>query len=188
MRCLAIYLRHGLFFCMLLLAFSQARAQNTSSMRTPKQWPTTTSKKGDRCIVCDTPLTDSSIVILYKGRRVPLLNKAMLDQFLQNPEAYFSKLQPTGALFHEDAISTGGMKWGWFVLGLYILSALVIAAVTSNLAIRKGYSATHWYFAGLFLHVVGLLLVMRKPAVEQVHLPPHLGKVPRTAAPVPCPK
>ena len=45
-----------------------------------------------------------------------------------------------------------------------------------------------WFFVGLAANLIGVLLVLRQPAVAQVDLPTRLGKIPVTLPPVKCPK
>ena len=144
-------------------------------------------KKGDRCIVCNMPVSGAGVAILYRGRRVPFTNIAMLERFLDDPGDYFYKLEPNGALFQEAAVARQALQPGWFVLGLWVLLALVSASLAAVLALRKGLPVVKWYFIGLAASVVGVLLVWRQPAVAPVKLPPGFTKPPATPLPRKCP-
>jgi len=144
-------------------------------------------KKGDRCIVCNMPVDSSGMAILYRGRRVPFYSIDMLQRFLDNPDAYFYKLEPNGALFQEAAVSRQGLQPGWFIFGLWVVLALVSASLSAVLALRKGLPVVKWYFIGLAASLIGVLFVWRKPAVAAVELPPGFTKPPATPLPIKCP-
>jgi|GEM_PF-4139844 len=62
----------------------------------------------DRGLVCGAELAiDDGLAFLYKGRRITL-DALHLEEFLRNPAAYFTDLQPRGALFQES----GGGRLG----------------------------------------------------------------------------
>lgn len=143
-------------------------------------------KKGDRCIVCNISYDHLLVVIIYKGRRVPLCPKHP-QTFLDDPGTYFGKLQPRGALFQEEAILEQPMKKGWLWFGIWIFVATVTAGLSANIAMRKGFSSLKWFMVGLATNFVGLVFVMSKPSKEKITLPDRLAKVPSTSRPLPCP-
>ncbi|MEE9169336.1 MAG: hypothetical protein V3U73_06190 [bacterium] len=143
-------------------------------------------RKGDRCIVCNAPHEHVSQVILYKGRRVPVCAKHP-QTFLNNPQPYFSQLQPRGALFQEEAVLEKTMKSGWFALGMWVFVALISAGLAANLALRKGLSSLRWFFVGLVTSVFGVAWLLFKPSTQRVDLPAHFAKIPTTANPIYCP-
>ncbi len=95
-------------------------------------------------------------------------------------------MQPRGALFHEDSVLTAGIEMGWFFFGLWVLTALIVAAITSNMALRRGLPAVKWYFLGLLLHFIAIFLLWRQRPAGEVLLPAGWAKVPATAPPVHC--
>ena len=105
-------------------------AQTSASQETKnplKNYPKIPIKEGDRCFVCNTPLTESGVAFLYRGRRVAV-GTFHVRTFFNNPLKYFSRLQPRGALFQEDIIPQSPLKPGWLVFGIWITLGLVAAA------------------------------------------------------------
>ncbi len=157
------------------------------------QYRTVPPKENDRCIVCGVPLTEEDVVLIVRGRRVPL-NRAMVDSFMNNKTHYFAKLQPKGALVQEnleapEGTAQGGISFGWFLFGAYVLVALLFAGLSGYHAVSKGLSAIPHFFIGLFLSAFGYLYVLTRPSqVEKDTIPPGLARVPDTHAPVGCPK
>ncbi len=159
---------------------AQSPGTDSQLMRVP-------TKPGDICVVCGTALKDSGTAILYKGRRVPLANQEMLQQFLDRPEHYFAKLQPRGALFQEETVTNVSRRWGWFIFGVWVFVALLCAAIGAGLSLRKGYPPVKGFFIGLIGSLFGVAWMAARPARTNVRLPPHLAKLPTTAAPLACP-
>ncbi|MCG8607943.1 zinc ribbon domain-containing protein [bacterium] len=149
-------------------------------------------KSGERCIICDVPLTDGDTVLMVRGRRVPL-KAAMVDSFMNSQEKYFADLQPKSALFQENldvprGAVQGGISLRWFLFGSYVLLALVSAAVSGYAAVSKGLPAIHNFFIGLLLSVFGMIYVLtRPPLAKKGSIPPGMTKVPDTHAPQRCP-
>jgi hypothetical protein len=145
-------------------------------------------KKGDRCIICDIPLKEGSgLALLIKGRRVTIdLNH--FQEFITNQVKYFAKVEPQGALFQESAVLPHAIQYGWFIVGMWIFTALISAAICCNVAMRKGLRASLWFFRGLLFHFIGLLWVINKKGTAKAQPLPILGKIPLTSQPVKCPK
>ena len=144
-------------------------------------------KKGDRCIICDIPLKESTgIALLIKGRRVTV-DLEHLDEFLQNKDFYFSKLKPKGALFQESAVLLNTLKSGWFILGCLFVFSLIMGGLSCHLAIKKGYPPVSWFFIGFFLNIFGYLWVVLKKKRTVQEFPAGWTKVPQTSSPVHCP-
>ncbi|RMD95267.1 MAG: hypothetical protein D6813_00655 [Calditrichaeota bacterium] len=141
---------------------------------------------GDRCIVSGKKLGPDDICLEIRGRRIPLKREA-LEIFLRDPEKYFAKVQPRGALFTEELKESASLSLGWFFFGLYVLAGLIFAAITAQTAVGKGLPPLRWFFAGLVVNVVAFLIVFCKRRDKNVHVPKGLRKVPSTAEPVPCP-
>lgn len=171
----------------LALVASAARQETDAAARV-EEFEKVPVKSGDRCLVCNTPIDErNGLVILYRGRRVPLMAK-MVDDFLDNTTAYFGRLQPKGALFQEESILGSAIHYGWFVFGLWVFLALIAAGLCANLAFRRGLPPGRWYFAGLAANFFGFFWMLRQKPRATVRLPPHLAKIPQTEPPVRCPK
>jgi len=143
-------------------------------------------RPGDRCTVSDQVMDYNDVVLLVQGRRVPLKRQAV-DIFLENPEKYFSKLEPKSALFTEDMNKGKPMSLDWFYFGIYVLIGLVFSAITAQISVGKGLSPIPWFFAGLIFNVFAFLAVLLMKSEEDVNVPEGLVKVPLTADPVTCP-
>lgn len=140
--------------------------------------------EGDRCLVSGILLDDTGIAFVYRGRRVTLHPDAV-GVFLSRPDPYFSKLQPRGALFQEDASWSLGISW--LVFGIWMTLGLASGAAASHLALRKGRSAGFWFAAGVALNVIALATLLTRPSLATAELPPRFGKVPLTVRPTACP-
>ncbi|MFQ5752048.1 MAG: hypothetical protein ACE5HI_08630, partial [bacterium] len=57
--------------------------------RLQSQYEIVPPKVGERCLVCGVPLTKDDLVLIVRGRRVPL-NQTMVDYFFNNKEKFFS--------------------------------------------------------------------------------------------------
>lgn len=175
---------------LLAILISSAAAQESTDKIPYKVVP---AKPGERCSICDVPLTDQDVALLVRGRRVPL-NHMMVDSFLANEEKYFAANQPRGALFSEEmaeqpGVSLGGISTGWFLFGSYILAALIFSGLSGYAAISKGLPPIRYFFIGFVFSILGYLYVVTRTAVaKKGEIPEGLVKVPTTSAPVACPK
>ncbi len=149
--------------------------------------PTLPTQPGDFCIVCNVGSRHLERVVLYRGRRVGLcaLHPTV---FARNPDVYFQRLQPQGALFHEDSISRKTLRWGWFIAGAWITLSILSAGISCWIAQCKGLPAQRWFYLGLVLNLLSFPIVLTRRAVARVQLPRHLTKQPSTPLPVPCPE
>ena len=144
-------------------------------------------KKGDRCIICDIPIKEGTgLALLIKGRRVTI-DLDHFQEFITNQAKYFAKLEPHGALFQESAVLPHAMKYGWFIAGLWIFTALISAAICCNVALKKGLRASPWFFRGLLFHFMGIVWVTLIKSTAQDRTIPTFGKIPKTSKPVKCP-
>lgn len=174
-----------LALCTTLLAFQQKQPSETYRQVKPKP--------GERCLVCGKPLNENDVALIVRGRRVPL-KQTMVDSFMKHQEEFFSKVQPRGALFQENlgvppGVAQGGISRGWFLFGLYILTALIFSALSGYSAISKGLPATRIFFIGFVFNLLGYIYVLTRTAkLEKGSVPKGLRKVPATNAPVICPK
>lgn len=150
-------------------------------------------KPGERCVVCDALLGPDDVTYIVRGRRVPL-RRAMVDSFMKHQELFFSKLQPKGALVQEDfnapaGVALGGISFGWFLVGLYVLAGLGFGGLCAYAAVSRGLNGSRYFFVGLFLNVFGYVYTLTRPAGAAASVVPGgLRKVPRTHAPVVCPE
>ncbi|MEW5975771.1 MAG: hypothetical protein AB1898_08190 [Acidobacteriota bacterium] len=148
-------------------------------------------QEGERCAVCGVPLTSEDVVLIVRGRRVPL-NKEMVGEFLSRQEEYFRSRQPKGALFQEEfqtppGVSQSGISLRWFLVGLYIVTALVFAGLSGYVAVAKGLPPIPYFFLALAFNVFGFLYVLTRPSESTAGaVPPGLVKIPVTHEPLAC--
>jgi len=125
----------------------------------------------------------AGVAFLYRGRRITMARDA-LPLFEASPDRYFAALGPRSALFQEDVSSP--VRYGWLLLGLYVLTGLVCGAVCVHLAIRKGHPPAAAFATGFLANVLGLGWTFLRPG-DRVDLPSHLLKLPLTSDPINCP-
>ena len=167
------------------------RAQDSTGM---PPYERARSRLGERCLVCNGVLdTSSGFVLLVRGRRVPL-DPIHLGDFMKNQDGYFARLQPRGALFAEtfdaaEGTVHGGVSWGWFAFGAYVLVAIVFAGLSGYVAVGKGLKPVPSFFMGLAFSAIGFVRVLRRqPVAPRGSIPAGLVKVPTTSAPIECGK
>ena len=170
----------ALFFVLLLFSFP-ARAQDSPSGPLP------------RCAVCEREVPDLDRERSHRGRTVYLCSDACAADWDTNPNAYFSRLQPRGALFQESAQPRPIMPHTGFWIGVYVLIGVLFGAITAYAAIHRRHPAKTWFFAGLFFNVFGLGALLLRPKGtggpdEPEGVPAGLRKVPLTHAPIACPE
>ena len=142
-------------------------------------------KAGDMCIVCDMEIdANSGIGFLFEGRRVTIDVKHFSD-FINNPEKYFYKLQAKVALYDEGSL-TFKTGYGWFIVGLWILLALVSAALSANIAMKRCLNPIKWFYTGLIFSLFGLIYLILNAKNISIKLPEKFGKIAITDAPVMC--
>lgn len=157
------------------------------------QYQTVAAKVGEICIVCGMPVSGDDIAIILKGRRLPVM-KDMAETVLRNPEIYFRDKQAKGALFQEDfqgqtGAESSGVGLGWFLAGLYVLSALIFGGLSGNAAVARGLPPISSFFLGLGLSVFGYLYVLtRRSGNASRSVPAGFLKVPATQSPLACPQ
>jgi hypothetical protein len=167
-----------------------AEGQEGDSLVT--MYPMLSARVGENCTVGGTPLTEDDFALIVRGRRVPLHREAV-KEFLRHQEKYFAKLQPKGALFQEDmteeeGTALGGISWGWFLFGTYVLVALLFGGMSGYAAIMKGLRPVPHFLIGLFFSVFGYLYVLTRPRISPPGaVPAGLVKVPTTSPPARCP-
>lgn len=141
-------------------------------------------ERGDRCLVSGLLLDENGIAFIYRGRRVTLHRDAT-GVFLNEPDRYFSSLQPRGALFQESG--AWSLELSWLLVGIWMTLGLACGAAGSHIALRKGRSPGFWFSAGVALNIVALATLLTRPSTSSETLPPHWGKIPTTTTPVSCP-
>lgn len=141
--------------------------------------------QGDRCLVGGIPIDhQSGVGMLLRGRRVTV-SKMKIEEFKQNPERYFTQLQPKAALFTE---ATEQLKpnMGWTIFGIVIVALVLLAGLSSAAAIRYGQDPRKWFMVGLCGNILAPLTVRgRGQAITE--MPKGYTKILRTALPVVCP-
>jgi hypothetical protein len=171
-------------FC-LLMSFSEIVYADT----TTQGYPIVRADQGEACTICGTSLDSNDVVLIVRGRRVPL-DAAMVDEFLANEEVYFARLQPRGALFQEEERSRstgpGGVDLFWFLVGFYVLTAVIFSGLSAYVAVSKGLKPFPHFLIGLGLSALGFLYVLTRPRAATVAS--GLGKVHATNDPVACEK
>lgn len=161
--------------------------------RLQPRYPTLPAEVGETCSVCGMPVSTGDIAIILKGRRMPVM-KDMAAAVLKDPEAYFRRKQAKGALFQEEfqapaGAVQAGVSLGWFLAGLYVLSALIFAGLSGVAAVAKGLSPISSFFVGLGLSVFGYFFVLTRPSrAASDSVPAGLAKVPVTQSPLACPQ
>lgn len=171
-----------------LLAFNQYSVALGNQLKIDStQYTYLDIKAGDICIVCDMPINaETGIAFLFNGRRVTIDVTHFVD-FINNPEKYFYKLQPNAALYNEEILETVKMNYGWFIFGLWILSALVSSAFAVGIAMKKDLSIKKWFYIGLGANIFGLIYLILQEKNISVILPDGLGKIALTDPPAVCP-
>ncbi len=140
-------------------------------------------REGERCIVCGLPLTDKDVVLLVRGRRLPLIdtreNRAKL---LAHPERYFGEVQPRGAWFSES-LSSNSASYVFFLLGIIVVVLLVSAGLSSHAALCRGAEAEKWFFRGLYGSFAAVLCACKSGSRQ---VPWNQMKIAATVSPEPC--
>jgi hypothetical protein len=157
---------------------------------TAQGYPIVLAEEGETCTVCGTLLDSNDVALIVRGRRIPL-DAAMVDEFLAHEEKYFSALQPRGALFQEGEegsgrTALGGVDLFWFLVGFYILTAVIFAGLSAYMAVNKGLKPVPHFFIGLAFSALGFLYVLTRPPAGQIS--GGLTKVHATSDPVSCGK
>ena len=92
------------FLCLLSLTLFICASQVAADLRDDVyNANVVTVEDGERCLVGGMPLTAEDVVLLVRGRRIPL-SKEAVDIFRENPEQYFLHMQNRSALFSERAV------------------------------------------------------------------------------------
>ncbi len=142
------------------------------------------AKKGETCVVCNTPVGEEDDAYLVDGQRVAVMS-AMREEFLRNPLQYVTRLRPEGMVFSSRQPETlpGSYLWA----GVFVLIGLMFGGACAHMAMVKGLSSWQWFFLGFFLSVPACLALAGKAAAEDApKAPAGLGKIPSTRSSIPC--
>jgi len=156
------------------------------------RYSTTSANPGEICVVCGMPLSERDIAVIVKGRRMPVM-KDMATSVLNNPEAYFKNLQAKGALLQEDfrapsGAAQAGVSLGWFLVGLYVVIALIFGGLSGATAVAKGLPPISSFFVGFGLSMFGYLYVLARPSRTAAGRLAPLERVRLTQSPLACPQ
>ncbi len=147
-------------------------------------------RPGEICLVCDQPIGKHDVGYLVNGQRVPLHQGGCDAKFLKDPWHLLAFLQPRGAFL--GVVSEGqSLSPAWFLLGIYILTGLIFAALCAHRALQTGQSAVTWFGIGLAINLVGYLWLLTRPRKEvraPAGIPTGLGKLAATYQPRACPQ
>lgn len=117
------------------------------------------ARDGERCVVCNTPVTTTDVAYLVDGHRVAVM-KAMEEEFLRNPLQYVTRID-TGSV--DLTPQQSGATSGWVWLGLFAITGAMFGGVCASMAAVKGCSKWQWFVLGFWFSVVALAVLARKP-------------------------
>ena len=78
---------------------------------------------------------------------------AMLSGFCL-PSAALAAQHTGMTLTPADLAQAPAMRWGWFVLGAYVLAGLISAAACCQMAYSRNLSPAFWFVVGLATNVL----------------------------------
>lgn len=146
-------------------------------------------RPGETCLVCNLPLDKDDVAYLVNGQRLAVHRKTCYDKLLSDPWRFLALLRPQGA-FLGAGLEARGLSPAWFLLGLYVLTGLLFAALCAHRALHAGHNPAAWFGVGLAINLVGYLWLLTKP-MKDVHapegIPGGLAKIPATYSPEVCP-
>lgn len=147
------------------------------------------ARAGEICASCNTPIGEHDAVYQVHGQRVPVHLNGVCDANLRaRPGAIVAQLRPRGAFL--GAVSEAPqLSAAWFLVGLYVLTGLLFAAVCAHRALHAGQSPVRWFFAGLVFNAPGYLALLtrpKRPVAAPAGIPRGLGKISSTYAPEVC--
>jgi hypothetical protein len=82
---------------------------------------------------------------------------------------------------------TFNINSGWFIAGIWILLALISAAWSSNIAMKRRLDPKSWFYMGLIFNLFGVIYLLLVAKNQSVKLPENFGKIAITDAPAICP-
>ncbi|NNE09367.1 MAG: hypothetical protein HKN20_12470 [Gemmatimonadetes bacterium] len=145
------------------------------------------------CLLCGNAHTAAEHSVLYKGRAIPLCSPACQEHFRElertgGLDPLTAGIEPRAALFQADSAPQrlGGSRLPFWI-GCYVLLGVLTGGGAAFVAVRKGIPAGSSFAIGFALNVIGLAIVLAKPARETEFHVTGLRKVPTTRASLRCP-
>lgn len=153
-------------------------------------------KPGEICIVCGQAVGADDDAYLVNGQRLAVHKQRCEMAFAKQPGKYLGHLRPHGSQFMDTMTPNAGSLWGpwwaWLALGLFVVAGLICAGLCAYRALNRSINPIPWFFAGLFLNVLGYVWLLTRPGGQAV---PSMGdsrrglvKIPATYMPRACPK
>ena len=135
---------------------------------------------------CESPPV---FLFLAPCAAAPAAPAEAIDVFQAAQDTFARGDRPQSALFQKDAGSAQpAVGSGWFLLGMYIIIALLFSGLSAYTAVSKGLNPVPYFFVGFLFSLLGYLYVLSRPStVKPGAVPAGLVKVPTTQEPVPCP-
>lgn len=147
-------------------------------------------KPGEICLICNEPIGEGDTVYIVNGQRVPVHRGACDAKLRAELPRVVARLQPVSG-FLGDRPGESAVSRVWFFAGLYVLLALIFAALCGHRALHKGRRPVLWFGLGLVFPVLGYLVLAMLPkrAIEAPGgVPGGLHKVAATYRPQSCAK
>ncbi len=147
-------------------------------------------KPGEICLICNEPVGEGDTVYIVNGQRVPVHRGACDAKLRAELPRVVARLQPVSG-FLGDRPGESAVSRVWFFAGLYVLLALLFAALCGQRALHKGRRPVLWFGLGLVFPVLGYLVLAALPkrAIEAPGgVPGGLHKVAATYRPQSCAK
>ena len=95
------------------------------------------------------------------------------------------------SLFDEPRENPLPLRGGWLLPGCYVVLGLAAGALCASVAVARALPPLPWFFLGLVLNVLALVILLMRPRGDCSALPggvpPGLAKVPTTRPPRHCP-
>lgn len=139
------------------------------------------------CPVDGDVVKDRRFGVLWSGRRYYMDRQECRDGFLADPAAYAQRIEPRSALFRSPRPDRPSFSPALLIVSIVIVLGMLSGGVASYLAIQKGLSGGRWFTLGLFLNVLAIFWVTRRPGREVLFRKKGLSKVPQTHEPASCP-
>ena len=121
------------------------------------------ARDGERCVVCNTRVTNEDSAFLVDGKRVAVM-KGMEAQFLADPVRYVTSLHPGGPVdvTRPEQSAPRGYLW----VGVFLMMELMFGAACAHLASVKGLSSWRWFLAGFLFSAPAVMVLAMRPMPE----------------------